>query len=228
MPNKKMTQLLVAVMMFTAGIAAHTLVPTESIAVKRNLKLANALPEQFGDWKIDPNQPVIEVPAEMQATINKIYSDTISRTYINQAGQRVMIVIAYGKDQGDQNAVHRPEVCYPAQGFTVGQSRREQVRVGEKSLNVVKLLAKQDQRHEPITYWITVGEYQVASGQQAKIAQLKYGLSGKVADGLLFRVSSLGADEMAEYKLQERFITELYAVLQEPVKSWLYGVASPQ
>jgi EpsI family protein len=38
---------------------------------------------------------------------------------INPQGYRIMLSIAYGKNQSDALQLHKPEICYPAQGFTL-------------------------------------------------------------------------------------------------------------
>ncbi|MBM5574872.1 exosortase-associated protein EpsI, B-type [Deefgea sp. CFH1-16] len=219
----KMIDVILLFLMCAAAIMAEKLIPTEKIALFRNQKLETVMPDSFSNWRLEQNHAVVELPAEMKATIDKIYSETISKTYVNNKNQRVMLVIAYGKNQSDQNSVHRPEVCYPAQGFTVGNSVIETVSIADRNMSIVRLVAKYDIRNEPISYWITVGDYQVATGTKGKIAQLKYGLQGKIPDGMLFRVSTIGINEMDEYKLQNQFIKDLYLALDAQSREWLYG-----
>src|SRR4030065_72730 len=68
------------------------------------------IPKTFGDWKIDETiAPLIANP-EQEAMINKIYNQTLTRTYVNPKGERIMLSIAYGGDQSDSMAVHKPEI----------------------------------------------------------------------------------------------------------------------
>ncbi|QLG88220.1 EpsI family protein [Chitinibacter bivalviorum] len=223
MKKKSMTQLLLMVMMLGTALLAYKLIPYQKIADNRSIDFQKLIPEQFAEWKVEPNQVVIEVPAEMQATLNKVYSETISRTYVNKKGERIMMVIAYGKDQGDSNSVHRPEVCYPAQGFTVEQKIPATFQINERKMDAIRLVAKNAARIEPITYWITVGDYLIATGVEGKLAQLKYGLRGQIPDGLLFRVSTLGSDKVAEYEVQKKFINDLYRALPDEKRNFVYG-----
>ena len=59
-----------------------------------------------------------------EAIINKIYNQTLTRTYINPRGDRIMLSIAYGRDQSDALQMHKPELCYPAQGFRLLNNQR--------------------------------------------------------------------------------------------------------
>ncbi len=113
-----------------------------------------------------------------------------------------MLAIAYGGDQRDSMQVHKPEVCYPAAGFQVLKLAAGAFDTGFESIPVKRMLAAQGDRVEPVIYWITVGDTVAVNSLEWKLAQLKYGLTGKVPDGLLFRVSSLG-DEASAYPVQE-------------------------
>jgi hypothetical protein len=59
------------------------------------------------------------------------------------------------------------------------------------------MASKLAQRHEPVTFWFVVGEHVAVSGQQQKIAQLRYGVQGLIPDGMLVRVSSIDRDTEA-------------------------------
>ena len=75
------------------------------------------IPKTFADWKIDPASFRLP-PVPVQAKLDEIYNQLLSRTYINSKGRRVMLSIAYGGDQsGEKSQIHRPEYCYSAQGF---------------------------------------------------------------------------------------------------------------
>jgi EpsI family protein len=92
------------------------------------------------------------------------------------------------------------------------------------SVPVRRLYATNSARHEPITYWITVGDKATESGAKAKLAQLRYGLSGTVPDGILVRVSSIDTDTAAAYTLQQKFVSELLRALTPQARKRLIGV----
>jgi hypothetical protein len=60
-----------------------------------------------------------------------------------------------------------------------------------------------------------------------KFAQLSYGLSGLVPDGMVVRVSTLGEDaaNSEAYRLQARFVQNLISAMTEPVRQRLTGGA---
>ncbi|HEU4708706.1 MAG TPA: EpsI family protein, partial [Methylophilaceae bacterium] len=77
------------------------------------------------------------------------------------------------------------------------------------TLPVRRLLAVQGRRNEPITYWITIGDQATLPGLKRKLQQIGYGLTGKIPDGMLVRVSSISSQTGSAYQLQEKFIRDM-------------------
>lgn len=196
-------------MVMAAG-AALALRPTVKLADEQRFDLEAAIPKQFGAWKIDPSVVPISVSPDVQAKLDKIYNQTLARTYVNAAGQRVMLSIAYGGDQSsEQSQVHRPEYCYASQGFQLRGSQVARLVTEYGQISVRRLLAVQGNRKEPITYWITVGDQATLPGFGRKLTQIAYGLTGKVPDGMLVRVSSIAADTAQAYEIQDAFLNDM-------------------
>ena len=105
--------LIVCALMFLVAWAAIALKPPENIVKTTFVEnLETLVPVQFTEWSIDPNMAPLNLSPELQATLKKAYSQTLSRTYINAKKQRVMLSIAYGDGIEKQLDVHRPEICY--------------------------------------------------------------------------------------------------------------------
>ena len=115
---KALVALLLMVGAFAAGEAWR---PTKHLSdMQAKVDLETMFPTTFGDWAVDTRQPVQLVSPDTQALLDKLYNQLLTRTYVNrQSGQRIMMSVAYGGDQSDGTRAHRPEVCYPAQGFEV-------------------------------------------------------------------------------------------------------------
>jgi len=212
-------KLILLLFMLAASAAAFYLEPTQKIADERkNFVLVNIIPLQFGDWKlIDSSEGGRIVNPEQNTLINKLYSQTLSRTYANSKGEQVMLVIAYGEDQSDGTQLHYPEVCYPAQGFQIVSADNSYLKTSFGSIPVRKLIATFSTRIEPIIYWTTIGNRAVFRGKETRLEKLRYGLQGKIPDGILFRTSSITSDTSRGFELQVSFINDLISVL--PAKS---------
>lgn len=202
--------LLVAALMFAASAAAVALRPTHKLAdAGPKVDLETMIPKQFGDWRIDESLPLVLPSPDLQAELDKIYNQTLARTYKNSNNQRIMLSIAYGGDQSDSLSIHRPEGCYQGQGFSIRKIGSGLLNLSFGSLPVVRLVADSGRRHEPITYWIVVGEQRALSNFDMKKIKLSYAMKGVVPDGILVRVSSIEQDDAQAFALHHEFIDAL-------------------
>src|SRR5574340_242582 len=141
--------LVIGLCMFAAAGMALALKPTAKVAdAGPKVDLEVLIPKTFGDWKIDETITPLLANPEQEAVINKIYNQTLSRTYVNSRNERIMLSIAYGGDQSDNMAVHRPEVCYPAKGFQILRNRNDVFSTGSGEIPVKRLVAVQGQSVE--------------------------------------------------------------------------------
>lgn len=217
-------QIVVLVLMLATSGLAYGLRPTELLARHAApVNLATLVPTAFGEWREEPRTQAMVVDPAQQATLDRIYQQTLSRTYVNTNGDRVMLSLAYGEDQRDSMQIHYPEVCYPAQGFALEASMTERLSTGYGEVMVRRLMTTQGNRSEPVTYWIVIGDRAVLGGLASKLAQMRYGFHGLIPDGVLFRISSLNANPKEGYALQDRYVRSLMAALSPAARARLMG-----
>lgn len=226
MKKSLITSIILGVLMVSSGALTMALTPTVKIADQQEmLNLEALIPAQFGNWQIDNSIIPLQVDAETQSQLDRIYNQTISRTYINTLGERIMLSVAYGGDQSDNLAVHKPEVCYYAQGFEIMKIFADELLTSYGKLPIKRLLAIKGNRNEPITYWVTVGNKAVLPGIDQKLQQLRYGLTGRVPDGMLVRVSSIDNDKDKAYQLQSIFIRDMLTAVDVKKRVRLIGTS---
>jgi EpsI family protein len=185
--------------------------------------LATAIPMAFGDWKVDPNITPIPPSPDVQARLEQLYDQIVSRTYVNSRGERMMLTVAYGGDQSDALKAHRQEVCYSAQGFQIHYAYHGRLRFSDRSIPVTRMLAVRGPRAEPVTYWFTMGDRVVLGRLERLVVQIRFGLSGSVPDGMLVRVSNISTDPAKAFDAQEQFVSALLAGVQPREVSRLLG-----
>jgi len=216
--------IILAFMMLASGLA-WALAPTHHIADDgQKVDLETMIPAQFGVWHEDRQHSIAIIDPQQKETMEKIYSQTLTRSYTDDAGNLVMLSIAYGSDQSDSKQLHYPDVCYPAQGFQILSTRVDVVKTDFGDIRVKRLLTSLGQRSEPLTYWTTVGNKVVVGSTETKLEQLSYGFHGQIPDGLLFRVSSINHDSRVAYATQERFVRELVAAVSANDRLKLAGL----
>jgi EpsI family protein len=132
---------------------------------------------------------------------------------VNEAGEQMMLTVAYGGDQSDALKAHRQEACYSAQGFEIRGLEHGTLQAGGRTIPVTRMHALRPDRSEPVTYWLTMGD-QVVMGRLERLrTQLASGLRGRMPDGMLVRVSNLSDDPKAAYAAQQAFIAATVAAM---------------
>jgi EpsI family protein len=222
MPSMITRSVLLAVLMLCSSIMAIVLTPTvESQSAQFDIEAI--IPRQFGDWREEKLSISGVVNPQAQAFLNELYSKTLSRTYINNEGRRIMLSLAYGADQSHGKQIHKPEVCYPAQGFQIESKQKDTVQAGSISLPVMRIVARLNKRHEPVTYWIRLGDVLVRGLLEQTVARIRYGLRGHIPDGILFRISEINPNAQDSYALQDKFVSELLPALTPEARKILLG-----
>ncbi len=220
------TGIIVLALMFAAIALAYVLKPTRMLAdIRPPFDLEAVIPKAFGDWRVDETSLIILPSPDTQAALDKIYNQTLARSYINNRGQRVMLSIAYGGDQSDAMQVHMPEGCYQGQGFAIKDKSREVLQTLFGELPVSRLVAYQGQRNEPITYWILVGEEIARTTWEMKLIKLRYATRGLIPEGLLFRVSNITPNTHEGYAIQQEFAEAMIAAMPPESRARLIGKA---
>lgn len=215
-----------------ASCAASSMRP--ELEASASAPLAALIPERFGEWTVEtlPGSQVLLVPDALDdpaAAQDASYDDVLMRSYRHADGRQIMAAFAYGRRQTQEIKIHRPELCYYAQGFDVRSlglrslELASAVRVGAPAL-----FTQNRARTEIVTYWIRLGDHVATSPWDIRARIFKDGLSGRVPDGLLVRASSLAAsaaDADRELDLHETFLRDLYAAVPEQTRRFLAGDA---
>ena len=211
-------------LVLTALVGPH-LRPTVRVADSMPaVDLEKMIPDQFGVWHKEQGQLEQIVSPDREVLLAKIYNQTLTRAYLDSHANRIMLSIAYGGDQSDEMKIHRPEVCYAAQGFQVLREKIDTLSTQFGTIPVKRLITVQGSRNEPVTYWIRVGDKPIVlKGLQQKLAEMRYGLTGKVPDGMLVRVSSISADEKEAYRSQDDYIRSMLAAMSKQDRTRIAG-----
>jgi EpsI family protein len=181
------------------------------------------IPKSFADWTLvsDENNTLIVDP-EQRETLNDIYTQTVSRTYVQQStGRRLMLSLAYGDNQTYSKRMHFPEVCYHAQGFNVLSVRNERVLAKGHEIEVKRMTAQMGDRVEQVSYFIRIGDHVLSN--RISLSRIFMGLKGYIADGLLFRVSEISDQPVFSHQLQDQFINDLLNTLSPSEQAVLIG-----
>lgn len=225
MNKRSLTALIAAVLMSLTAASANHLKPTQHFSDTRGGRTLNQIiPGKFGNWQQQEFSSGVVNPQQQQL-LDELYSEQVSRTYVSDQGYRIMLSIAYGKNQNDSFQVHLPEICYPAQGFQVLSSAPTTIDTPFGTIPAKQLKTTyQSQRVEPVTYWTTIGNHAVRSGTDKKLKEIQYAMEGQIADGLLFRVSSIDPNLPRAFDSQLKFVSEMMSALSAEDRLRLAGL----
>lgn len=200
-----------------------TLALTPRNAVNDNISsLSEIIPTHFGQWRVVQSpylQADLSVSNDNERTLENPYDAVLMRTYVNSKGDYVMLAIAYAREQKQDVKLHLPEICYPAQGFSIIEKNNALFDMGKGNPKVKgkRLIAQNKARLEAISYWARIGNELPTDGLDMRLAIFREGLAGRVADGMLIRVSTIinhkDAAKMA-YEEQIQFLTDLTKQVQ--------------
>jgi EpsI family protein len=207
-----------------AGIAAKP--EPKAMGIGPKYLLEDAVPRQFGEWRELPQDGAQVVNPQTKQLLDKLYSQLLTRTYVNASGYRIMLSLAYGDDQRGDLQAHKPEVCYPAQGFTLHSNVESQVDTPFGSIAARRLNTSLGQRKEPVSYWFTVGDTAISSKLEQRMIEIRLGLTGQIPDGLLFRVSSIDDTPGRAYQAHDAFVNDLLKAVSQANRERLSGLRS--
>ena len=223
MKNMKWTAWLMPALMCGAAVAGITARP--DITEVPNF-LEATVPSTFGTWTTLQEPAQIVDPATKQ-TLERIYREVLSRTYVNEGGDRIMLSMARSGNQIGIQQAHIPDVCYPAQGFQTRGIEDGELPTPYGSIPVTRLTATMGSRHEPITYWLTMGDQVVKTRWDKRIVQARTYLTGGSPGGLLFRVSSIDRDSPRAFAIQQKFVADMMASVSPEARRKLAGLRPP-
>ena len=215
---------LAAVMAAAAGLAV-LLTPSKFLADQHQRERLSAIvPSAFAGWQLDRSIVPIAPSPDLQRVLDATYDETLALAFRDAQGQRVMLSMAYGRNQHKGMNTHRPEICYPAQGFKLlDRGGPGPLRAAQRDFTVTRLVAGMGPRIEPITYWLLVGNQLTPFGYAQRSVTIQYGLQGLIPDGVLVRVSTIDTDPARAFAVQTRFIQDLLAAIPPDRRARLIG-----
>lgn len=220
LPRLPMRVCIAALVLMAAAAVGAWLATPRLQAMRDAPRLDASVPTAFGDWRmVQGGVAQVDVSQGVETVQEQPYDQTVMRTYVNSRGEQVMLALAWGERQRQDVKVHRPEVCYPAQGYAVS-SLKPGAPIAFSGLSApvptVSLVAQGRGSMEAVRYWIRIGSNYGGDGLDARLYILKEGLAGRIPDGILVRASQRirTADQAARADaLLEKFLSELTAAV---------------
>lgn len=211
--------ILIALFLLACALAARWATPTLH-AIEHEPDLQQTLPKTIDQWHAIVS-PLVQVglSTNSETSIDQPYNQSILRSYEDDKGHLIHLAVAWGKRQRQEVKIHRPELCYPAQGFQVLKLENVDFPLltpsGERVIGKRMLTKDRNGQIEVVSYWIRIGRIYSDSALKTRLHILQEGLAGRIPDGVLVRVSQRipeGTPLPAVYERQEAFAARMVAL----------------
>lgn len=196
LPQRSWLAILASALLLASLAFARWLTPDISGISHTPGTIARGLPDTVGAWQaMDAAVPMVDLTAagaNGQRSNDSPYDEVVTRNYVAPQARPIMLAIAYAAQQRQEVKIHRPDLCYPAQGWRIlGQERATQpgLRHAGGPIETTRLLAHKGGQQEVVLYLVRTGDSYSQSMWAGRLAILQAGLHGQVPDGVLVRVS---------------------------------------
>lgn len=209
----------------TAG-AAWRLRPRAQQSAIPAASLNRLVPLTVGPWRYRSAAGVVVArPEEADGPVDTDgYDQLLARNYAAPGLPPIMLLIAYGSTQGGSLQLHRPETCYPGQGFRLADfADRSLALPGTRPVAARGFTAVRDDRIERLVYWTRIANAFPRNTFEEYSAILHEVLRGVVPDGILVRISSIGLDTAASDRAIEQFARQLLEASPAQIRALLVG-----
>jgi len=212
-------------MVLAAGAAV--VARPDLVAVENAPSLEDTVPKRFGDWTLVPDGRLqVGTSTGDEPNMDQPYDQTVMRSYVNGRGQVVMLALAWGQKQQQEVKVHRPDLCYVAQGYQVRSLTPATFPLGQPGVRPTgkHMVAFGGRNGEAVSYWIRIGSLYSEDAWATRLHILKQGFGGHIPDGILVRASQPIADPAmaaASWPVLDQFLNELVAAVPPATRALL-------
>jgi len=211
--------------MVVSALLAVALAP-RTVVEHAPSELGAAIPNEFSNWHATDaglqQVALFATDENGQNPMQTVYDDSFLRSYVSADGAQMMVAVAYDRVQREEDRVHRPEICYIAQGFHILSDQPVTFHLdaaGRRDIEGRQMLAQKRGRLEAVSYWIRIGDSFTQNPWRSRAYVLTQGLAGKLHDGILVRVSQVidnPEDASQSFAAQERFLDSMLANVSTP------------
>ena len=210
-------ELLIGSLLIAAAGTTIARMPNRPLNYLGKNKLEAIVPTTIGRWKFVSSSGIV-VPTTDQLALT-LYSQQLTRVYWDGIGAPIMLLIAAGNDQTGFLQVHRPEICYSASGYEIGQMMPQAVPVGDgRQIIANKLVAQRGGQSEWLLYWTRVGTQIPSSWAKQRLAIAVDNLHRIIPDAMLIRTSTIMQDGVEAERVLGEFAQAMIASVAPPLR----------
>lgn len=215
-------QLLMGGALIGVASIAYARMPVPAVPPLKPGQFDGAIPKTIGRWSFVTASGLV-LPPEDELS-DRLYDEVLTRVYEAPGAPPIMFLVAYSHVQDGLVQLHRPEVCYPVGGFSLTETQTSGLPLGGgMTLPVKTFSARATTRTEHVLYWTRVGQDLPSSWSRQRLSVVRANLKGEIPDGILVRVSVLGADAREARAYTESFVRALIPALDPRTRALMIG-----
>ncbi len=213
-------QFLIGAGCLTAAAIAFARKPRVDDAFMGSVKLESIVPTHFAGWQFLTESGLVLPPQDQMQS--RIYHQLLTRVYNRGDGQSIMLLIAYGGSQDGVVQIHRPEICYPASGYSLATVKDHLAKLAPDVLIPSRyIVADSPSRSEQMIYWTRLGSAFPRRWSEQRWSVFEQNMAGIIPDGVLVRIST--DQPNASPNILDSFAADLYGSGGELLRRLLAG-----
>lgn len=201
------TRFVVAAVLMAAAACFINLHSNISVAINKPF---SAFPSAHAGWRMVADEVFSDAVLDVLKP-----TDYLSRGYVDESGNRVLLYIGYHNGGKESGPIHSPKHCLPGSGWSLVKSGKATVALDAGRLTLVKSLYQQGESKEIFLYWFQVRDRALTNEYALKLAEITGSLFHRRRDTAFIRVSvPAGGDDVKATAIAERFIRDYYPVIR--------------
>ena len=188
--------------------ASTVLKPRRMFASITHDELSAVIPKQVGAYRFASSSGLVLPPRDELS--EKLYDQVLTRVYVAPGKLPIMALFAYGSVQNLSLELHRPDECYPQQGFNITEPEILPLVFGGHRIPASILAAhRPDGYVEQVIFWSRIGDQFPSNRTAQSLLVAQENFAGRMPDGLLVRLSVPTADTAAAIAATDEYLTEM-------------------
>ncbi|MBB4857390.1 EpsI family protein [Novosphingobium chloroacetimidivorans] len=222
LPRASRREVLIGSLALAVTAASELMQPRRMFARLSQDQLDAAIPKRVGAYRFASSSGLI-LPAGDELS-QKLYDQVLTRVYQADGLLPIMALFAYGSVQNLSLELHRPEECYPQQGFTITEPQPVPLVMSEATIPASVLTARRANGYvEQVLFWSRIGTHFPESRTAQSILVARENFAGRVPDGLLVRLSVPTPDLPLGLQAARSFTAELDHALSPRGRTIVFG-----
>jgi EpsI family protein len=200
--TKHWRYLVVYALLIAAALFVHL---HEDVAVPVNKPLAE-IPQRAGGWRMSSQSSFSDSVLEVLKP-----TDYLSRSYVDQAGNRIGFYLGYHGGGPDSGPIHSPKHCLPGSGWQEVSTEAGELAVAGKNIHLVRAVYQNGYSKELFLYWFQVKGQTLANEYTLKLAEVTNSIFSNRRDSAFIRLAvPVDHDLDQAIEVGERFIRDFY------------------